>query len=117
MGIRVVCPKGHVFKVKDKYAGKRGLCPYCRGRVVVRVPDLMSTTSETFKRSTGSAAPAADPGSSSIFDDSSADRAASSGSLLSGSIIRHKILCAKCGERAPMWFARCPNCGEFLDHG
>jgi len=39
MGIPVTCPNGHEFKVKDKYAGKKGLCPYCKGQVAVRVPD------------------------------------------------------------------------------
>ena len=39
MGIPVYCPNGHHFSVKDKYAGKKGICPYCEGQVVVRVPD------------------------------------------------------------------------------
>jgi hypothetical protein len=38
-----------------------------------------------------------------------------SGSLLGSSVIRHNIKC-KCGERVPMWFARCPHCGEYLEH-
>ena len=38
MGIPVNCPNGHHFSVKDKYAGKKGICPYCEGQVVVRVP-------------------------------------------------------------------------------
>ena len=115
MGIRVHCPNGHVFKVKDKYAGKKGLCPFCEGRVIVQVPDLISTTSETMRHSTRQPPPN-DAGSSSIFDDPHFDQAASSGSLLSGSVIQHKTLCAKCGERAPLWYARCPACGEYLDH-
>ena len=43
MGIAVKCPHGHEFKVKDKYAGKKGLCPYCEGQVLVRVPDALSS--------------------------------------------------------------------------
>ncbi|MEO2046216.1 MAG: hypothetical protein ABGX16_06535 [Pirellulales bacterium] len=43
MGIKVKCPHGHEFKVKDKYAGKKGLCPYCEGQVLVRVPDALSS--------------------------------------------------------------------------
>ena len=46
MGIQVECPHGHVFKVKDKYAGKKGLCPHCEGQVIVQVPDAL-TVSET----------------------------------------------------------------------
>ena len=43
MGIPVTCPHGHHFSVKDKYAGKKGICPYCEGQVVVRVPDALSS--------------------------------------------------------------------------
>ncbi len=50
MGIQVHCPNGHVFKVKDKYAGKKGLCPKCEGQVVVQVPDeLPSKTERAFR--------------------------------------------------------------------
>lgn len=38
MSIRVVCPNGHVLKVKDSLAGKVGLCPTCKARV--RVPEV-----------------------------------------------------------------------------
>ena len=52
MGIQVECPNGHVFKVKDKYAGKKGLCPHCEGEVMVQVPDALtvSETSDTLQR-------------------------------------------------------------------
>ena len=43
MGITVTCPNGHEFKVKDKYAGKKGLCPFCKDQVAVRVPDAVSS--------------------------------------------------------------------------
>ncbi len=42
MGIQVECPNGHMFKVKDKYAGKKGLCPHCEGQVIVQVPDALT---------------------------------------------------------------------------
>ena len=29
MSIPVTCPKGHKLQVKEKYAGKTGLCPFC----------------------------------------------------------------------------------------
>ena len=35
MAIRVVCPNGHVLKVKDSFAGKVGLCPRCKARIHV----------------------------------------------------------------------------------
>ena len=35
--------------------------------------------------------------------------------LLGSSVVRHNIRC-KCGESVPMWFAKCPKCGTFLEH-
>ena len=117
MGITVTCPNGHEFKVKDKYAGKKGLCPFCKDQVAVRVPDAVS--SEQLQQAarrvaaeehggTGAAAAA-----SSVFDDTLAHDASSSGSLLGSSVIRHNVKC-KCGNRVPMWYARCPKCGEYM---
>ena len=54
MGIQVVCPNGHEFKVKDKYAGKKGLCPHCEGQVIVQVPDALTSfeNNEEFQKET-----------------------------------------------------------------
>ncbi len=38
MSIRAICPNGHAVRVKDKYAGKVGLCPICRARIKVPEP-------------------------------------------------------------------------------
>lgn len=137
MGIAVKCPNGHEFKVKDKYAGKKGLCPYCEGQVLVRVPDALS--SREFNAAVHRAAAAdraalsdiksRDPGSSgpdlshsmpqeqadgsSVFDEAMQQDSGTSGSLLGSSIIRHNVKC-KCGEHVPMWFARCPKCGQYM---
>lgn len=128
MGIQVQCPNGHTFKVKDKYAGKKGLCPHCEGQVIVVVPDAFTLLDETndelqkdairhrqAAKHTAPAAPAAS--SSSVLDDSHdfGSTPGTSGSLLGSSVIRHNIKC-KCGERVPMWYARCPHCGEYLEH-
>jgi hypothetical protein len=129
MGIRVVCPNGHEFKVKDKYAGKKGLCPHCEGQVIVQVPDALSSfeTNEEFQRETLKQRQAAhqpkesaksSSSSSSVLDDSHEALGSSpstSGSLLGSSVLRHNIKCA-CGQRVPMWYARCPACGQYLEH-
>jgi hypothetical protein len=124
MGIRVECPHGHVFKVKDKYAGKKGLCPHCEGQVIVQVPDLGATeASETLQREAIQRRQAHAHHSSSsgshVFDDPSempsAPSSGTSGSLLGSSVIRHNVKC-KCGQHVPMWYARCPACGQYLDH-
>jgi len=121
MGIPVKCPHGHEFKVKDKYAGKKGLCPFCKDQVAVRVPDIASSdalskaayrvAAEEHGASAAAAAAAA-----SVFDDGpSLNDASTSGSMLGSSVIRHNIKC-KCGERVPMWFAKCPKCGFYFEN-
>ncbi len=126
MGIRVQCPQGHVFKVKDKYAGKKGLCPHCEGQVIVQVPDLSATDAsgtlqrEAIERRHGHQHVEASAGSGShVFDDPdemvAAATSGTSGSLLGSSVIRHNIKC-KCGQHVPMWYARCPACGSYLEH-
>jgi hypothetical protein len=125
MGIRVECPHGHIFKVKDKYAGKKGLCPNCEGQVIVQVPDLSDTEAsdtlqrEAIQRRQAHAHHNPSSSGSHVFDDP-ADMVASpgsgtSGSLLGSSVIRHNVKC-KCGQHVPMWYARCPACGQYLDH-
>ena len=114
MGISVKCPNGHEFTVKDKYAGKKGLCPFCKGQVAVRVPDAVS--SDNLSKAAYRAAAeehGAEP-ETSVFDDPDQPvDSSTSGSLLGSSVIRHNVKCS-CGERVPMWFARCPNCGEYM---
>ena len=70
MGIQVECPNGHTFKVKDKYAGKKGLCPHCEGQVVVQVPDALSANpaSETLQVA-GITRGAAHPNAAKLFID------------------------------------------------
>ncbi|MEO0529032.1 MAG: hypothetical protein AAF266_00495 [Planctomycetota bacterium] len=122
MGIRVECPHGHVFKVKDKYAGKKGLCPRCTGQVQVHVPELpnMLSSKETeadYRRAVANEVRAANASpadsASSVLDDTLHDNASSSGSLMGSSVIRHQVKC-NCGNKVPMWFAKCPACGTFM---
>jgi hypothetical protein len=137
MGIQVECPNGHTFKVKDKYAGKKGLCPHCEGQVIVQVPDALTANqaSDTLQREAiqrrqaaqsgvhrqATKQPAASQSSSGshVFDDPnegpSPASSGTSGSLLGSSVIRHNIKC-KCGQHVPMWYARCPACGQYLEH-
>ncbi len=115
MGIPVKCPNGHEFKVKDRYAGKKGLCPYCKGQVAVLVP--AASTEDITKAAYRVAAEehGAGAASSSVLEDpvDVSDPSASC-SLMSSSVIRHNVKC-KCGESVPMWFAKCPKCGIFFD--
>jgi hypothetical protein len=127
MGIQVECPHGHIFKVKDKYAGKKGLCPHCEGQVIVQVPDALTANpaSDTLQREAierrraAQQAKAASSSGSHVFDDPNdmvaASSSSTSGSLLGSSVIRHNIKC-QCGQHVPMWYARCPACGQYLEH-
>ena len=120
MGIPVRCPHGHEFKVKDKYAGKKGLCPFCKDQVAVRVPEVSSTDSlsKAAYRVAAEEHGAPSTSSSSIFEDAGPGNPQDPGascSMLGSSVIRHNIRC-ECGESVPMWFAKCPKCGVFFDH-
>ncbi|MBL9163191.1 MAG: hypothetical protein JNL18_10690 [Planctomycetaceae bacterium] len=118
MGIPVHCPNGHHFSVKDKYAGKKGICPYCEGQVVVRVPNVLAPEvqnayTQACREEKGRVPLNTD---SSVFD-SMPDEAtpSASGSHLGSSVVRHNIRC-QCGQSVPMWFAKCPKCGTFIEH-
>lgn len=119
MGIQVECPNGHVFKVKDKYAGKKGLCPKCEGQVVVLVPDaLHGKTEDAYRQAVlqeHRAAHSAPPTSSSVLDDALSDSdSGTSASLIGSSVIRHNVKC-ECGAHVPMWYAKCPSCGRYME--
>ncbi|QDU87032.1 hypothetical protein Pla175_03860 [Pirellulimonas nuda] len=114
MGIRVECPNGHVLNIKEKYAGKKGLCPKCPGQVFVHVPDV----TEVIQRAVDESEQRTSAAGSSVFDEAMGNSEAGdsgSASLLSGSVIRHHIRC-ECGSNVPMWYAKCPTCGRFLEH-
>ena len=129
MGIQVECPNGHTFKVKDKYAGKKGLCPHCEGQVIVQVPDALTANpaSDMLQREAIQRRQASHQHSapqlnlraartcSTIRTRARPASSGTSGSLLGSSVIRHNIKC-KCGQHVPMWYARCPACGQYLDH-
>ena len=128
MGIQVECPNGHIFKVKDKYAGKKGLCPHCEGQVIVVVPDAFSLLDETDElqkdairnrqaaaKHSSPALPRRAPAPCWTTRTTSAPRPAPAAACSAPRVIRHNIKC-KCGERVPMWYARCPHCGDYLEH-
>lgn len=119
MSIDVTCPNGHSFKVKDKYAGKRGLCPLCEDRVAVTVPDILSE--EVILDIIGPAPPppVADESASvldddvgSVFDDE--EDVSSTMSLVGTSAIRHQRECPNCSRSLPYWFAKCPVCDTYI---
>ena len=122
MSIEVTCPKGHLFKVKDKYAGKKGLCPHCKEPVVVVVPeslsedailDIIGPAPEIEATPSASVLEDDEPDSASVLDDD-ADYG-STMSLVGTSAIRHRRDCPKCRAPIPYWFAKCPACDTYLE--
>ena len=102
--------------------------PWCEGEVKVHVPDALTANQssdilqrEAIQRRQAAQHPTPHKATSDshVFDDPAESPAApgsgTSGSLLGSSVIRHNIKC-KCGQHVPMWYARCPACGAYLDH-
>ena len=115
MSIRVECPNGHTFRVKDKYAGKKGLCPHCEGEVVVRVPATPSEVTTDWKQERKKYS-VDEHDAELVYDDPHHGEGASDTgqSLVGSSAIKHGKRCDKCGAQSPIWYASCPKCGEFF---
>lgn len=115
MSIEVTCANGHRLRLKDKYAGKSGLCPHCHVRIAVplRNEDVLEILGEWEPPPTP---PAPEPSPAAEDDDvlthSTPDAQRDSGvSLLGSSIIRHNKVCTQCHQLVPHWFATCSRCG------
>jgi hypothetical protein len=46
MSIEVTCPQGHRLRVKDSFAGKKGLCPMCKTPVLVPKPERSAVSED-----------------------------------------------------------------------
>ena len=105
MSIPVTCPNGHKHKVKDRFAGKIGLCPDCRAPI--RVPRRTSEEvimdilqpNESGLLGVGLDVPEPDEDDED-FGDIRFRRA------------RHK-LCRKCRGKMPADACVCPNCRAY----
>ena len=115
MSIRVECPNGHVFRVKDKYAGRKGLCPHCEGEVVVRIPHSSETDIENELKEVRKTYHIGGHYEELVYDDPFEEGASDTGqSLVGSSAVRHGKRCKKCGTNSPIWYASCQKCGEFF---
>jgi hypothetical protein len=124
MPIDVVCPNGHALKIKEKYAGKTGLCPKCRAAIDVPAPrpssidELIDLVPRAPVKFTDAAASVHDdddddPRSPCTGHAHSPSRAGES-LLSSSSLVKHQKVCPKCFQVAPIWFARCQHCNHFF---
>jgi hypothetical protein len=121
MSIAVTCPNGHSFKVKDKFAGKQGLCPFCKDRVTVLVPEKINDDAILDILGPGPPPRPVNPSASvldddvdtgSVFDDD--EELGSTMSLVGRSAVRHQRQCPECSQSMPYWFAKCPACGKYV---
>lgn len=123
MGIEITCPNGHQLQIKEKYAGKAGLCPKCHAAIQVPalIPSSIDDLIDLVPRAPATKVAAFDPAADDDDDDDPMPtRAAHSPSrtgdslLSSSSLVKHQKVCPKCFQVAPIWFARCQHCDHFF---
>ena len=121
MPISAQCPNGHALKVRDEFAGKSGLCPYCHSRVFVPMPVHTAERARISDdeilgllgppRRVKAQPPPADPISDSVHD---APPEEPEIGLRGSSILGKQNICPKCAHPASIAFAHCPCCGTPL---
>jgi len=110
MSIRVVCPNGHVLKVKDALAGKTGLCPLCKARVQVPQPQAAEISEDAILDILG-------PGVSNPSKDSGIFDAAEGAEATPDDEERRatpKKSCQKCHHEISAGIHICPYCNTYI---
>lgn len=115
MSIEVRCLQGHLLHVKDKYAGKSGLCPHCHSRVnvpfVLGPDDVLEIVGQWVPPTAKSVVVSDDDDDdANVLSPPSGDKG-SGVSLIGSSIIHHNKSCPQCQALMPHWFATCSACG------
>ena len=99
MSIQVVCPNGHVLKVKSKYGGKVGFCPFCNSRL--EIPDRKRARTGQPRESSLSGL------SINMPDDVKDWKPPSDADDI-------EKICAKCHKGIPQDAAVCPHCHTYI---
>jgi anti-sigma B factor antagonist len=116
MSIKVTCPNGHTLQVKSEFAGKSGLCPHCKARIVVPKPDAGAISEDDLLAILGpprviprtpasSEPPPHHPAAHK--EEPKKESAATSGD---SSFLRRKRVCPKCCEIISISHVDCPRC-------
>ncbi len=128
MAIRLRCSNGHLLRVKEKFAGKSGLCPYCHVRVNVphiKLPQAHSLSDEEILDIMGPP-PAVTPLPDYADEDESTEvhvlpdaekqpnDEGSGISLVGSSMLKRKKFCPECARIVSYSFKWCPGCGSLL---
>jgi hypothetical protein len=127
MAITTKCANGHLLRVKDEFAGKSGLCPYCRGRVFVPMPvNALEKGRISDDEILGLLGKPGKPAravcdlpqpSESVLDSpcpTSPSNADTTISLRSSAASRKVKICTKCEHITSVAFTHCPRCGTPL---
>jgi hypothetical protein len=114
MPIRCVCPKGHVLKVQESFAGSTGLCPVCKSRV--RVPALRNekVSEDAVMAILG---PPEEPVSpSDVLSDADQEQLTLEANLRSGVLGRSAVVkaCSRCKKEIPVGTHICPYCRTYI---
>lgn len=119
MSIAVVCPNGHSLSVREECAGKTGLCPVCRARVVIPESSEAGLSDDEIVGILGPH----DPNRSRGFRESEADAVRPTASV---HFAARKVIvggakadgstktCDKCSEEIPASTHICPYCHTYV---
>lgn len=98
MTFKLRCPNGHKLRFDAKDAGKKGTCPKCHSRVVLRAPREVSDTSIL-----------------AVLGDVPSDRSVllHAGEQPAAALAPART-CPRCHTRLSAAFQLCPNCLTYL---
>lgn len=98
MTFKLRCPNGHKLRFDAKDAGKKGTCPKCHSRGVLRAPREVSDTSIL-----------------AVLGDAPADRSVllHAGEQPTAALAPSRT-CPRCHTRLSAAFQLCPNCLTYL---
>jgi anti-sigma B factor antagonist len=119
MSIKVTCPNGHTLQVKVEFAGKSGLCPHCKSRIVVPKLEPESVSEDDLLEVLG---PPRTVHHVPVFNEPPAQHLAGSKEVpakaavaspagpTGSALLRRKKVCPKCCEIISVSYGDCPRC-------
>jgi hypothetical protein len=108
MSIRCVCPNGHVLHVKESLAGMTGLCPSCKGRVVVPKPRMLSMSEDAIIDLLGKQGPTA----RAAHEESGVSLATSDSGVYGQPLAKKN--CNRCSREVSANAHICPYCHTYI---
>ena len=121
MSIKVTCPNGHALQVKSEFAGKSGLCPHCKARIVVPKPEPVAISEDDLLELLGPPravhrVPVADeppphhPTAHKEEPKKQESKREAAVSPTDSALLRRKRVCPKCCEIISISHSDCPQC-------